>query len=188
MITNRIMRGEMVHLRTIELGDCIPQYVGWLNNPLVNQYLETRWKTQTLDEVTSFVNEQRENNHSVLFAIILNDCGRHIGNIKIGPVNFHYLHADVSYFIGETNYWNMGIATEAINLACRFGFEDLKLRRVEAGAYAAAVGSWKALERNGFVREGTFRRQVISNGTEMDVYRYGLLREEFKKQIGKEKI
>ena len=152
-----------------------------MNDPEVNQYLETRWDEQTLETVQEFVRFQRENNHSVLFAIRLSSDDRHIGNIKIGPINFHYNHADISYFIGEKDLWNKGIATQAINMVCDFGFHELNLHRIEAGAYEKAVGSWKALERNGFLREGVFRKQVMSGNEYMDSYHYGLLKSEYRK-------
>lgn len=134
-----------------------------------------------METVLEFVKSQRDNHHSILFAIILADKDRHIGNIKIGPVNEKHRHADLSYFIGDKGQWNRGIATEAINLVSEFGFKELNLHRAEAGVYAAAEGSWRALEKNGFIREATFRKQVISDGRYMDVYRYGLLASEFQK-------
>lgn len=194
MITEKILCQGNITLRQIELEDCTTTYVEWLNNPDVNQYLETKWSQQTMESVRNFVISQRGNEHSILFAIMWdpdggrerqeiagrdNRSGQHIGNIKIGPINEHYRHADISYFIGDKALWNKGIATEAIRLVTEFGFDELKLHRVEAGAYAAAVGSWKALEKNGFVREAVFREQVISNGNYMDVYRYGILEPEF---------
>lgn len=181
MVTAKILRGGEIFLRQIELSDCTTSYVEWLSDVEVNQYLETRWSEQTLDSVRDFVKSQRENDHSILFAIILISDNVHIGNIKIGPVNERHKHADISYFIGDKNQWNKGIATEAINLVCEFGFSELHLHRMEAGAYAAAVGSWRALEKNGFTREAIFREQVMSSGKYMDVYRYGMLESEYKK-------
>lgn len=126
--------------------------------------------------IKSFVASQRENDHSFLFAIMY--TGTHIGNIKIGPINRHHHHADISYFIGEKNLWHKGIATEAIGLIRDFGFNELKLHRIEAGVYSAAIGSWKALEKNGFLREAVFREQVMSGDKYIDVYRYGILSSE----------
>ena len=182
MITDKILKGNCVYLRQITLQDCTNKYVEWLNNSEVNQYLETRWQVQSLDMINAFVESQRENDHSVLFAIVFNNTDTHIGNIKIGPINRHHNHADISYFIGEKNLWNKGIATEAIRLVCNFGFNDLNLHRIEAGAYSTAVGSWKALEKNGFIREAVFREQVMSGNNYIDVYRYGVLRRDFDRQ------
>ena len=183
MVTDIIMHGG-VNLRQINLNDCTDTYVGWLNDPEVNQYLETRWITQSIASIKEFVRFQRENEHSFLFAIVDDASKKHIGNIKIGPIHPHHHHADISYFIGEKKLWGRGIATEAIHLVCEFGFHVLKLHKIEAGAYSGAIGSWKALEKNGFKREAEFREQVLSGDKYMDVYRYGILETEFQHRIG----
>ncbi len=175
MITSKILEGKTIYLRQVEERDCTDNYVAWLNNHDVNQHLETKWSEQNLESIKSFVKDQRENAHSYLFAIICKENDTHIGNIKIGPIHSHDHHADISYFIGDVNYWNKGIATEAIALICKFGFDDLALHRIEAGTYSCAIGSWKALEKCGFKREGIFREQVFFNGKYIDMYRYGLL-------------
>ena len=182
MIIQKQLVGDKILLRQIELSDCNNSYVNWLNDPDVNQYLETKWSDQNLESIKAFVESQRNNNHSVLLAIVLKENNIHIGNIKIGPIHPHYSHADISYFIGEKRYWHRGIATEAIELICRFGFEDLHLHRIEAGAYECAIGSWKALEKCGFKREGVLRKQVLFNNAFIDIYRYGLLESEYKKE------
>lgn len=179
MVTSKIEAGELILLRQIELSDCTDLYVQWLNDPNVNQYLETKWQNQNRNAVQEFVQSQRENNHSVLFAIIYLDGKRHIGNLKIGPVHPYYKHGDISYFIGEKGLWGKGIATEAIKLACKFGFKELELHKLEAGVYETAVGSWKALEKNGFKQEGIFRDHAMVQDKFVNVLRYGLLKDEF---------
>ena len=181
MITEKILNGEKISLRQISLQDCTNDYVDWLNDPEVNQFLETRWYNQDISSIKEFVKSQRENNHSFLFAIIYKENKRHVGNIKIGPINTHHNHADISYFIGDKKLWGKGLVTEAISLILQYAFDELELHRVEAGVYSEAIGSFKALEANGFQKEGIFREQVISNGKYIDVYRYGLLKNEYYK-------
>lgn len=180
MVTNIILSGGRIFLRQIELDDCTTSYVNWLNDLEVTQYLETKWATNNLETIQNFVDSQRSNEHSVLFAIISKEYDTHIGNIKIGPVNKHYKHADISYFIGNKTYWNKGIATDAIRLICKFGFQELGLNKIEAGAYESAIASWKALEKNGFKREGVLREHVRLDGKYISVFRYGLLKNEWK--------
>lgn len=170
-----IIRGKRVYLRPISMDDCTEEYVNWLNDPEVNQFLETRWTIQTIETIKEYVYGMINDKKSLLFAIIVCDNDLHIGNIKIGPINEHHLHADISYFIGNKNYWGMGIATEAVGLICNYGINDLKLHKLCAGAYSLAIGSCKVLEKNGFVKEGVLRQEVFSAGKYIDVYRYGLL-------------
>ena len=49
------------------------------------------------------------------FAIKTTD--KHIGNIKLGPINWIHRYGDISLLIGDKDYWGKGIATEAIR-AC----------------------------------------------------------------------
>lgn len=180
MRIKNILKSGGVILRQIELADCTTDYVNWLNDVEVNRYLETRWSRQTLQTVKKFVSDQLDSEHSILLAIVLPDDRRHIGNIKLGMMNKHHHFADISYFIGDKSMWGKGIATKCINMISDYGIHSLNLHRIEAGAYAANEGSWRALEKNGFVREATFRARVISENDYMDSYRYGLLAEEYK--------
>ena len=61
--------------------------MSWLQDPAVNAYLETRWSPQSLESVRAFVSAMAEDPANYLFAIVQNQGGRHIGNLKIGPIN-----------------------------------------------------------------------------------------------------
>lgn len=101
MITNEVLQGGRVNLRQLELADCGSHYLAWLNDPDINRYMETKWSIWDPESIRKFVEIQRQSSHSVLFAVIERLSGKHIGNLKIGPVHPHYRHADISYFIGD---------------------------------------------------------------------------------------
>jgi [ribosomal protein S5]-alanine N-acetyltransferase len=170
-------RGGRVILRLVNPRDCTARYVAWLQDPEVNRYLETRWTPQSIESVRAFVEAMRNSSANYLLAI-LDENEMHIGNIKIGPVNAHHLHADVSYFIGERDRWGKGLATDAIRGASRLAFDRLGLYRVQAGVYASNVGSIRALERVGFRREGSYREQLVAGDHREDHFVYGLLARE----------
>lgn len=169
------LHGESVYLRLVELADCGDRYRGWLADAEVNWFLETRWSEQTGEAIREFVTRMRSSDSDYLFAIVQIAGDRHVGNIKLGPVNPVHRHADLSYFIGERDVWGQGIATEAIRIATRFGFERLKLHRIQAVVDAANVRSAKALERAGFMREGVAREKLWTGEEWTDQVSYGLL-------------
>ena len=179
MITNSILKRNNVLLRLVTIDDCNETYLRWLNDSTVNHYLETRWSTQSIESIKDFVQSIRESDHSCLFAIIVG--GKHIGNIKLGPIHQHYKYADISYFIGEKSYWGKGIATDAIFLITDFGFKILNLNRIQAGAFADNIGSLKALEKNGYKKDAVLRKQIFVNvGDEFqDHIMYGILKDEW---------
>lgn len=70
-----------------------------------------------------------------------------------------YRRAEVWYKIHFT-WWNKGYATESLRAVINFGFETLKLHRIEAGCAVDNFGSIKVLEKAGMIREGR-RRQIL---------------------------
>ncbi|MEM6318113.1 MAG: GNAT family protein [Bacteroidota bacterium] len=81
---------------------------------------------------------------------------------------------EIGYWIGEP-FWRKGIATEAIRQAVRYGFDVLRLHRIEAKVFEYNVGSKRVLEKNGFQLEGIARQAVYKNEQFWDAYCYGLL-------------
>ncbi len=144
-------------LASLTLAHVNQRYVDWLNDPDVSQFLETRHQVQTLATVTAFVTAAINDPDVRIFAIMVD--GRHIGNIKIGPINRHHDFADISYFIGDKSEWGKGYCTEAVKIACAYAFNGLKLHRLQAGCYAKNRASCKVLVSCGFAKEGEQRRK-----------------------------
>jgi [ribosomal protein S5]-alanine N-acetyltransferase len=85
--------------------------------------------------------------------------------------------AEVGYWIGEP-FWNKGIATAALGLITQYGFEKLGLRRIYASVFEGNAGSKRVLEKNGYIREGIFRKAVFKNHQYFDEWRYAKLKGE----------
>jgi len=168
---NERLDGQRIYLRLVTEADCSQTYVDWLNDSDVNQYLETRWCTQTLTSIREFVINILHDSTSYLFAIIEKATLQHIGNIKLGPINACHDFADISYFIGDKHKWGRGYATEAIGLISDFGLNRLQLHRLQAGLYRSNLASAQALKKAGYVEDGVFRQKLRgSNGWEDHIW------------------
>lgn len=179
-LSGHFLDGPRIYLREVRLSDVTENYHCWLNDPAVTQYLEVRYVPRSLDNIRGFVAAMDGKADEVFLAVCLRDGDRHIGNIKVGPVNWVHRFADISLLIGEQDCWGKGYATEAIRLVCRFGFGTLNLRKLKAGAYAPNLGSIKAFEKVGFAREGLIRGEYLVNGQPIDHVLLGLLAEDFR--------
>jgi len=166
-----------LQLRELRPSDVSEAYVAWLNDPEVSQYLETRHSLQNMETVRAFVEMvlARENEH--LFGIFLHD-GRHIGNIKVGPVRAYHNLADVSLLIGARDCWGKGYAAEAIEAASRHAFVALGVRKLCASMYAPNEGSRRAFLKTGYREEGRRRNHYVLDGTPCDLVELGLLPED----------
>jgi RimJ/RimL family protein N-acetyltransferase len=177
MIINRLLIGEHIELRMVELADCNDTYLQWMVDYETNYYMETRWNEQTVQTITGFVNSIRNSSDSYLFAIVDKKGGIHIGNIKLGPINSRYNYADLSYFIGNKNFHRKGYAKEAIKLVCQFAFVSLQLHRIQAGVIEGNDVSRHVLEATGFTLEGRLRDKFIRDDGYLDHFVYSLINE-----------
>lgn len=171
--------GERIFLREVRLEDVGEAYYTWLNDPDINQFLETRFVPRSLENIAQYVKRMDGKEDEPFFAICLLKNGQHIGNIKLGPINWWHRNADISLFIGEKSLWGKGYASEAIKLITKYAFEVLNLNKLKAGCYASNKGSIKAFEKCGYLREGLLRGQAISHGQEIDGVLLGILAREY---------
>jgi len=171
------IRGERIFLRELIQDDVTEIYVQWMNDLSVTQYLESRFAKHSMETLVNYVNAKGVDPNSVLFAIMLNDL-KHIGNIKLGPVNWIHRRASVGIVIGKTDCFGKGYATEAIGLIVDFAFGNIGLHKLTAGCYEPNHGAKKAFLKSGFSVEGIQRDQVIYNGNYIDIFELGIINRE----------
>lgn len=177
-----LMVGPRLQLRRMRPSDAQGAYAAWMNDPEVTRFLECRFQSCGARDLDQYILCQR-NNPDVLFLAIEESCSRrHIGNLKIGPRVPVHGTAEVGMLIGDRACWGKGYATEAIALAVEYAFNRFSVRKLTAGSYMGNDASRRAFLKNGFVREGVLKEQVLDQGVPSDVILLGLLRSEWKKR------
>lgn len=169
---------ERLILRSLTVSDVSEKYLGWLNDPEMNQFLETRHHVQTLESCLDFVETANQDPGSHLFGIFIKVTNEHIGNAKIGFINPYYQTGQVSLFIGEKKYWGKGYSTELIKALSEYGFKKLGLHKLEAGCYENNLGSLNVFLRAGYSVEGFLRQHVIHDGKRIGCFQLGMLANE----------
>ena len=109
------------------------------------------------------------------------DTNTFAGLIALVKGKANYRIAEVWFKIHK-DYWRKGYTTEALIRLLDFGFNDLKLHRIEAGCATGNIASSKTLEKVGFTREGMKRKILPIRGEWKDNYFYAILEEDFIKQ------
>lgn len=166
--TVSVLEGTTVYLRKIVLFDVNATYVHWMNDPEVTKFLEVRHARRSMKDLREYVAGIIERKEDAFFAICINETGRHIGNIKLGPINKEHRFAHIGFLIGDRESWGKGIATEAVNLVTRYAFETLKLHKVLAGCYENNLASLRIFKKTGFKKEGVQSSQWLCNGKYVD--------------------
>lgn len=173
------LEGQNIYLREVRLSDVNESYYNWLNDSEISQFLETRFIPRSLENISNFVKSLDGNTNEVFLAICLKKDNKHIGNIKLGPINWLHRHADISLLIGDKTMWGQGVATEAIYLVTQYGFNILNLNKIKAGCYAENKGSAQAFIKNGYREEGLLKEHFFSNGRYTDAVVLGITHAEW---------
>ncbi|MEL6561807.1 MAG: GNAT family N-acetyltransferase [Bacteroidota bacterium] len=88
--------------------------------------------------------------------------------------------------MGEIHYsiipylWGNGYATECVKAVINFGFEILKLHRIEAGVATENHHSVRVLEKVGMTKEGIRRKILPIRGEWYDNYHYAILEDDVR--------
>jgi RimJ/RimL family protein N-acetyltransferase len=174
LITERLL------LRTMTAADARDTYLAWMRDPEVNRFLESRFSVpEHTQDLVSFIESVNSSQDSLLLGIFLREDGRHIGNIKIGPLVMRHARSEIGYLIGDRAAWGKGYATEAICEIARYGMETLGLQKITAGIYETNRGSAKALLNAGFKLEAKITSNIICDGKRIASEMYGLDRSNF---------
>lgn len=137
-------------LRSLRPVEATSEYLGWLSDPEVNAYLEVRHAPpNSMEELQAYVHRCNISDDTLLLGIY-GAGDAHIGNIKLGPINWNHRRAEIGIIVGEKTAWGKGVATRAIRMLTEYASDHLRLRRLTAGCYEENTGSRRAFEKAGF--------------------------------------
>ena len=169
------LTGERLYLREVVLSDAEGPYLQWMNDAEVLRYTESRFRPHSKEHLCDYVTRINASPDFVFRAITLRDTGRHIGNIKLGPIDWNHRFGDIGIIIGAKDCWGKNYAAESIRLLADYAFSFLKLHKLTAGCYAVNEAAITAFKKAGFVREGDRPSQYLSDGRYVDLVCLGLI-------------
>lgn len=173
MILDRPIETPRLRLTMLSAADCGSPYLDWMNDPRVQRYLESRHVKHDRSGLERFVATCNESNDRLLLGIRPRTDGRHVGNVKLGPIDRPNARASVGIMIGDTSAVGRGYAAEALRVLADHAFATLGLGKLTAGAHAPNVASVRAFERAGFAVEAILPRHAVLDGERVDVVMMG---------------
>lgn len=172
---------DRLYLRPLKMSDARDMYA-YAQDPEVSRHVlwdahKSIWETRRF---LLFARGQYRRGFPGSFAVELKESGRMIGTIGFMWVNPDFQSAEVGYSLSR-DYWNKGIMTEALEATLRFGFEELKLNRIEAQHDTENPASGKVMAHCGMQYEGIMRQRVRNKGCFRDVALYAILKNDWQK-------
>lgn len=167
----KVLDGKTVNLRIVEKED-LPLWAEWNNNP--DFFGDFIWFPQ--HSKTEF--EKRYDNltpDSKWFFIEKKD------GTKIGGI-IHFLVGnllEIGYILVPSER-GKGYASEAVKIMVDYLFLSRDAVRIQANTDVNNLASQKVLEKAGFKKEGTIRKNAFFRGEWRDSCLFSILREEWK--------
>ena len=158
--------GGRIFLRRLTSEDVSQNYLDWFSDETVTEFLDSRRLTR--ESVIEYIELGAASKQHFMYGIFDKETGDHIGNIKVGPIQWNHLVSDLVCVIGARDYWGKGLAKEAILLGNRVAFDVHGMRKVSGGIASGNVGSIKAYTGADWVIEATMKDHHLINGEPQD--------------------
>ena len=169
----------LVYLRPAERND-VPLFVRWLNDlrttrtllmfSPMSEILEERWFDQMLEH------QGKDRWH---FVVCRRADDRPVGVLDLHEVDLRNGGASLGILIGDPADTGQGYGSDALRALVGFGFDQLRLERIQLDVFDYNDGARRVYERVGFRHEGTLRHAVYRDGAFHDVHRMAILRAEW---------
>lgn len=126
------------------------EYVDWMNDTDVNKYLESGGD-YTIEKLAAFLKEQ-EKKDILFWAIYIKASGKHIGNIKIDPLDELNNSGEYGILMGDKKQWGKGYAKEVSIAVIEFCFQEMGLNEITLGVVDTNQAALKLYEKIGFIK------------------------------------
>jgi RimJ/RimL family protein N-acetyltransferase len=166
-------QADYFQLRILRPEDVSDSYVNWYQNKEVTRYSDNQYRVFSFSGQKEYVKSCLTSKDIDLYGIFVDEL--HIGNIAISGLHSVHKRAEITYVIGEREYWGRGAASFAICSLVEKARTIYDLNKLYAGLSSENIGSKRVLEKNGFVLEGVRKRHLCYSNTFYDQLDYGLL-------------
>lgn len=176
-----IIETERLLLRPISIEFCSDNYVSWLNDKDVYRFLESGGD-YTIERLKFFLTET-EIKDIFFWAISIKQNHKHIGNIKIDPINERNGLGEYGILMGDKTEWGKGYAKEASIAIINYCFNKYNLRKITLGVIEENISAVRLYENLGFKREGLFIEHGIYDGKYRNAIRMALFNDKYNENF-----
>lgn len=174
---------ERLVLRRFEFSDLDSMMRNWVSDPAVqNSYGEPVYATPEEGKALlakTIAGYEHANDYR--WAVIEKQSGECIGQIAFFLVDVKNEFAEIEYCIGA-HYQGKGYATEACRAVLQYGFDVIRLHKVQICSRPSNAPSRRVIEKCGFVYEGTLRDYFrMDDGTFESRMYFSLMIDEYRR-------
>lgn len=165
-----LLRSERLMVRPFRPTDITPEYLGWLNDPVVTRFSNQRFRRHDRASAEAFLAGFAGQPSRFLSVRLLAD-NRAIGTMT-AHISPHHGTADMGILLGARDVWGRGYGLECWSLLMGWLIGEAGIRKVTAGTTSVNHGMIQIMERSGMQHEATRRAQELIEGAPVDILYY----------------
>ena len=142
--------GKNFFLDDVFPEDISSEFICGLNDSRVNQFLECRFFSHTLESQRNWVTAQLSRQNVVLLGIFSNRRVL-VGSIKYELIGGNHNRADVGFMLTDPKCWGLGLMTDALSQSRRYLCDSFGIEVITGGCYAVNYASARVFTKSGFV-------------------------------------
>lgn len=154
----------------------------YASDPEVTRYViwDTHRSVKDSESFLRFAAEGYESGNFGGWGVVLKENGAFIGTCGL-DAGYEPEHdrAELGYVLSR-EYWGRGLTPEALRAVIAFGFDKLRLNRIQARCIADNTASARVMVKAGMSYEGTLRESERIEGAYRDMKVYSILRREYE--------
>lgn len=159
----------------------IPCRVKWLNNPEVNKYIgDELGERTTLKKQEKWFRDYQNNGNKKFFTILFDN--KPAGLVGLSNISKQNKNADLFIMIGEDGCRGKGIGKKAMGWAIDYGFNKLKLHKINLGVIEDNKVAVKLYKKLGFKVEGKMIDEVYHKNRFYNFLSMALFKKDYKEK------
>lgn len=174
-----MLQTERLTLRRLMVSDTLDMYE-YSKNEEVTRYLtwEAHPDASYTREYLQYLGTHYNVGDFFDWAVVLDSEDKMIGTCGFTRFDYNNNSGEIGYVINPA-YRGRGIADEAVRAVMQFGFETLRLNRIEAKFIEGNSASMRVMEKTGMTFEGYHRSSMYIKGDYRTIGVCAILREEY---------
>lgn len=142
---------ERLILKPLGIKFLSKNYHTWMQDDSVTKYMTSGGTDYTYEKLKKYL-EDVEKKNIYFWAVIIKEVDKHIGNIKIDPIDKNYKTGEYGIMIGDKLELGKGYAYEASQKIINYCFDKLALNQITLGVKKSNIRAIKLYEELGFVK------------------------------------
>ncbi len=181
MVAPLFLKGELIHLRPVDLVTDLELFYRGENDPMVRDALFLALP-MTREALRTRLTQQLESREAILFTICTNESLQAVGVTAFFRVDYVSRAAVFYLALLDPQAWGRGYGGEATRLMVDYAFATLNLNRIQLHVCAENTPAIRIYEKAGFVKEGVLRQAMYRRGGYVDFWVMGILRTDWERQ------